>query len=358
VTAPRRVATDARRRAKHLARSAKPMADTIPISDAPVTARSAALALVSPATVLASLEESVHRAKAYAGEAKASNTRRAYEADQRTFRTWCEARGLSALPATPATVAVYLAALADQGRKVSTIERALSGIVAAQRAHGVAWPKGHPQVREVLTGIRRRLGVAPARKAPVGDEELAALVNSLGEDVAGLRDRALLTLGWSGAFRRSELVALDVADIAFQREGLVVTLRRSKTDQEGKGTEKGIPFAGAPALCPVRALRAYLDTAGVADGAVFRAVVRGELGARLGGRAVARIVQRSARLAGLDPTRYAGHSLRAGFVTTAAKKGKSLDAIMRQTGHRSERVARGYIRHATIFDDNAATGLV
>jgi integrase len=212
-----------------------------------------------------------------------------------------------------------------------------------------------------MAGIRRRLAGAPvAKKAPAKDDELAALVGTLSADLAGLRDRALLTLGWFTACRRSELVALKHEDLEFAPEGLRVFVRRSKSDQEGHGLEKGVVYAGNHALCPVRALKAWLDASGITTGAVFRAIDRhGKMSEkRLSDRSVARIVQRAAERAGLDPKRYGGHSLRAGFVTTAAKKGKSLDAIMRQTGHRSVAVVRGYIRHATVFDDNPSSGLV
>jgi site-specific recombinase XerD len=318
------------------------------------------LATVTTVTQLATLAPLVDSANGYAAESKAANTRRGYEGDFARFAAWCSSKGLASLPANPGTVAVYLAALADEGRKVATLERALAGIVAAQRAGGVDWPKGHRVIRDTLAGIRRRLGVAPSKKAPVLGTDLAAMVAPLGTDLAGLRDRALLTLGWFGAFRRSELVALDVTDIERTREGVIVTVRRSKTDQEGEGSTKGIPYAGNPALCPVRALEAYLAAAAVTQGPIFRAVDRhGNLAAEgLNGRTVARIVQRAAELAGLDASRVSGHSLRAGFATTAAKAGRSLDSIMRQTGHRSERVARGYIRTATVFDGNAAAGLV
>ncbi len=171
--------------------------------------------------------------------------------------------------------------------------------------------------------------------------------------------RALLHMYWSAAFRRAELVSLDVGDVVRGDEGLVVTLRRSKCDQEGRGATKGIPFASLPAVCPVRALARWLEASGIAEGPLFRGIDRhGHLqGERLHPSSVARIVKRCAERAGLDPEKFAGHSLRAGFATTAAKRGKSLDAIMRQTLHRSERVARSYIRHAKLFDDNAAGGL-
>jgi site-specific recombinase XerD len=338
-------------RAKVLAPPAEVMADKDFFS-APSPAAPSAIVLRSP-------ELSAEEVEGLAAAACAPSTQRAYESDLRTFAAWCTDHGYPAAPAAPATLVRYVAHLEGLGRKASTIGRAIAAI---SKAHDVA---GHPSpardgvVRNALRGMRRRLGIAPAKKAPVGDAELAALVGTLGEDLAGLRNRAMLTLGWFGAFRRSELVALDVADIEPAPEGLRVILRRSKTDQEGEGTIKGIPYASAPALCPVRALRTWLDAGHLEAGPIFRGINRaGKLGARLRARAVARIVQRAAARAGLDPRRYAGHSLRSGFATTAARKGKSLDAIMRQTGHRSERVARGYIRHATVFDDNAAKGLV
>ena len=318
-----------------------------------------ALALTPPTPDLATLAPLVERAQAYAESAKASATVRAYERDWMRFEAWCTTTRARSLPARPATVGVYLAFLADSGKRASTIERALAAIAHAHRAHGEEWTKGARAIREVLGGIRRRLGVAPRKKAPIVDADLRALVGALPTGLIGVRDRALLTLAWSGAFRRSEVVALKVRDVTFSSEGVIVTLRRSKTDQEGHGTERGIPFASDPNVCPVRALRAWLDVGAIGDGSIFRAVSRGgRVGAALGDRAVARIVKRAAKRAGLDSDRFAGHSLRSGFATTAAMKGRSLDAIMRQTGHRSERVARGYIRHATLFVDNAASGLL
>lgn len=317
---------------------------------------STALVLPSPVD-LASL---VERAKEYAADARATSTRKAYGADFRVFEQWCTAQGLVAMPAAPAAVAVYLTHLAESGRKVATIERALTGIVHAHRSRGVDWPRAHPAIANVMAGIRRHVGTAPAQKAPVVDELLAEMLATLDEDLRGLRDRALLTLGWSGAFRRSELVALTVADIARSSEGLIVTVRRSKGDQEGRGAEKGIPYASRATLCAVRSLDAWLGAASITEGPLFRCINRhGRVHAEtLSDRSVARIVQRTAERAGLDPATVGGHSLRAGFATTAAKRGKSLDAIMRQTLHKSERVARSYIRHAKLFDDNAAVGLL
>lgn len=178
---------------------------------------------------------------------------------------------------------------------------------------------------------------------------------------AGARDRALLLLGFAGGFRRSELVALDTADLEETGDGLRVRLRRSKTDPEAHGREVGIPFGSHPGTCPVRAVRAWLSAIGAVTGPLFRPVDRhGAVGSgRLSDRGVARIVQRAARRAGLDPSRYAGHSLRAGLAIAAAHGGAPERAIMAQTGHRSLITVRRYMRSGSLFTQNAAayTGL-
>jgi integrase len=314
------------------------------------------LAIV-PAAPLNALQTLAESAAAYASDSTSKATRKAYRRDAGAFLAWAETRGLD--PSTPSTIGLYLASMADAGRKVSTIERALVSIGAGHRATGHEAPTAHPAVRLVMAGIRRRLGTAQAKKAAVRADQLGSMMRALPRDVSGTRDRALLLVGFFGALRRSELVALDVRDVRFVAEGAIVTVRRSKTDQEGKGLEKGLPTTSDESLCPVRALRAWLAASGITQGQLFRAVDRhGRISeTRLSDRSVARIVQRAADDAGIEAD-FAGHSLRAGFATTAAARGKSLDAIMKQTGHRSERVARGYIRHATLFTDNAASGLV
>jgi integrase len=306
------------------------------------------------------LVELVEHANNYAAAARSESTRRAYRSDWGAFERWCQPHGLAPLPALPETVALYLVHLADRGRKVATIGRALAALSQAHRFAGLPSPRGTARVGETMRGIRRRLGVAPEGKAPVLAPELKRMLSTLPDTLLGVRDRALLALGFAGGFRRSELVALDVADLAFTGNGLEVHLRRSKTDQEGQGRKVGVPFGSAPSHCPVRATRAWLDAAAIAEGAVFRAMRRhGQLtAARLVGRAVARVVQRTASAAGLDAKCLAGHSLRAGLVTSAALAGKSERAIMAQTGHRSATMVRRYIRDVSLFDDNAAAGLL
>jgi len=210
--------------------------------------------------------------------------------------------------------------------------------------------------RGVWAGIRRAKGTAQAGKAPALTADVRAMVATLPDTLLGVRDRALLLLGFAGAFRRSELVGLDVADLEAGRAGLVVALRRSKTDQEGAGRKLGVPYGAHPATCPVRAVQEWLDATGLTAGPLFRSVNRHEQlqPGRLSDKAVALVVKRTAAAAGLDPARYAGHSLRAGLATAAAMAGASERSIMAQTGHRSERMVRKYIRDGQLFRDNAA----
>ena len=193
-----------------------------------------------------------------------------------------------------------------------------------------------------------------SKKYALETDDVRAMVRHLGASPRDTRDRALLLVGWCGALRRGELVALDVEDVAFVPEGLEVTIRRSKTDQEAEGTTLGLPFASDPACCPVRALRAHLEGAGITTGAIFR----GERdGRRLSGKAAAARVKRLAAKVGYDPERIGGHSLRRGFITSAARAKVLERDIMRHSRHRSLTVFRGYIHDATIWDDNAAVGV-
>ena len=315
---------------------------------------SKALAIPSPVN-LASL---VERAKEYAADARASSTRKAYESDFRAFEQWCSAQGLVAMPAPPAAVAVYLTHLADSGRKVATIERALTGIVHAHRTRGVDWPRAHPAIANVMAGIRRRVGTAPAQKAPVVDELLAAMLATLDEDLRGLRDRALLTLGWSGAFRRSELVAIDHEHLRFDAAGVTIRIPRSKADQEGKGADVTLPRMRGDDTCPVGALELWLTRAKIRRGPVFRAITRhGTMEERLSPAGVRDILLRRAAQAKLTvhPTeRLSPHGLRAGFITEAYLAGAPDEQVAQHSRHADLSSMRGYRRRARITADNPA----
>jgi len=302
--------------------------------------------------------ELVASAREYAAAAKAERTRESYALAWRTFTRWCEAQGLPSLPASPTTVALYLTSRANQGRKVGTLSLELVAISQAHKSAGHASPRSSAEVQAVLKGIRRAKGVAQTKKAPVLVPELRKMAAGLPATTIGLRDRALLLMGFAGAFRRSELIALEVGDVVFTSDGLEVTLRRSKTDQEGAGQKVGIPFGSDPATCPVRSLRKWLDGVGLKEGRLFRSVNRhGHIGGSLTGHGVALIVKRAAEQAGLDAGNYSGHSLRAGLATAAAKAGKQERIIAKQTRHKSIAVLRGYIRDAELFTENAASGI-
>jgi len=298
----------------------------------------------------------IAQAEGYFRAAQAANTRRAYAADWRHFTEWCRQTGQASLPATGETVVLYLSALAEFA-KVSTLTRRVSAISQAHQAAGFPSPTEHLAVRKVMSGIRRQKGTAQHGKRAVITEDLRSMVETLGTTrFLDIRDRALLLVGFAGAFRRSELVSLDVEDLAFGREGLVVAVRRSKTDQEGQGRQVGIPFGSTPATCPVRALEAWLAILGSDEGPVFRRINRhGQIAARrLTPQSVALVVKRSAAAAGMDASEVAGHSLRAGLATAAAAAGVPERAIMAQTGHRSVATLRRYIRGGSLFLENAA----
>jgi len=305
---------------------------------------------------LAQLADPAERAHAYAGRSKSEATIRAYAAGWRDFLSFCEQRGASPLPASDQMVAAYLADLADRGAKAATIARRLVVISQAHKAADLPSPTTSSLVSRTHAGIRRTLGTAQNGKAPALVDDRKRMLDKLPNTRVGLRDRALLLLGFAGAFRRSELVSLDLADLEFTRAGLIVTLRRSKTDQEGNSRRLGIPYGSGEQTCPVRSLQAWLESARIVDGPVFRSLDRFHRvqPGRLSDKAVALVVKRRAKAVGLDPARYAGHSLRAGLATSAAAAGASERVIMSQTGHRSADMVRRYIREGSLFQSNPA----
>jgi integrase len=320
---------------------------------------SRALVPTSPAPLVLGLAARVDRANEFAKQSRARSTRTGYAAAYARFESWCARDGFCALPAKPEVVALYLSDLAHLPRRVSTVLFALTAIAHAHRERGAPWQRHHPAVLTVMEGIRRELGVASEQKAPIVDHELVRMLEVCGDGLRAARDRALLAVGWWGAFRRAELVALRVPDLRRSAEGYRVLVARSKTDQRGQGRFKALPLAANVDACPVRLVDAWIASAGITEGAIFRGIdAGGAISAEaLSGRSVALIVQRVAARAGLDAEKLAGHSLRAGFATTAALQGQTLDAIMKQTHHKDERVARGYLRDVEAFRGNAAMGM-
>jgi site-specific recombinase XerD len=307
---------------------------------------------------VADLAEIAADARDYLAASRAENTTRVYRTGWKQFTAWCDEHGVRALPAGADTVACYVADLAKTA-KPATIDLRLAAISAAHRAAGHDTPTKQEAVRLVRRGVRRTLGTAQRQVRPVTVPELRTMLEGLGTDPAGCRDRALLVLGFAGALRRSELVGLDVGDVIEGTDGLTLHLRRSKTDQEGAGRTLGIPFGSNPATCPVRAWRAWLEVSGITEGAAFRALDRhGRLGpTRLSGQAVALVLKRHAARVGLDPSEVAGHSLRAGLATSAAAVGVPERVIANQTGHKGTAMLRRYVREGSLFRENAASAV-
>lgn len=311
--------------------------------------------LADDATAVETFTRIGRAASEFLTNAKAANTRKAYAADWDDFLHWCRRFRRTPLPALPETVACYLADCAAR-LKPSTLQRRLATISEAHKTAGHESPTRSAKVRLVWAGIRRQLGAAQDHRKPVLTPHLRAMLDALPDSLVGVRDRALLLLGFAGAMRRSELVGLDVADLAHTDDGLVVLVRKSKTDPTGVGRKIGIPFGTCPETCPVKAVTAWLDESKIDDGPLFRRVDRYGFvsDTRLCDRTVAEVVKRSLAAAGKSARRFSGHSLRAGLITQAAMNGVSERAIADQSGHKSLLVLRRYIRDGSLFRENAA----
>jgi integrase len=296
------------------------------------------------------------RAKEFASLGMAENTQRAYRSDWDHFVSWCDKHERSALPADDSTVILYITDMSEK-LKISTIERRMVSINKAHRVAGKPEPGRSEKVFQVWRGMKRAKGKARKGVRPLLLEHLIEICESLGSRLIEVRDRAILLLGFTAALRRSELVALDLDDLNFTTDGLIVTIRRSKTDQEGEGRAVGVPYGKNPNTCPVLAVETWIRRAYLENGPLFRAVDKysGLSDTRLNDRTVAHVVKRLMKLIGIDPTNYSGHSLRSGLATSAAQAGVSERLIMNQTGHRSLAVVRQYIRDGSLFRDNAVS---
>jgi integrase len=345
-------------------------------------ARRGALLVPAGADRVSDLAALAARAATYATQARGPGTRRAYRAAWRQFCEWCASLGREPLAGNPDTIAMYLVRRADDGRSVSTLRVGLAAIRAAHQLAGIPLDLRQPALTMVLEGITRSRGLRPKRQATPAVPDLLRplLATRPGADQPlGARDRAMLLLGFAAALRRSELVALTLADVtAVPGRGLLLTIGRSKTDQQGRGEPVAVAANPAdPAFCPQTALQAWLAhrhqaadlAAGVPDadnqvadrGArpLFCAVTKsGKItGTALSDKAVVRLVKQAATDAGFDATGFAGQSLRAGLATAAGNAGAGLPALMRQTRHRSTAVALGYLRPAELWTHNVS-GLV
>jgi len=304
-----------------------------------------------------SLEELIQKAKTFVAAAKAPATLKAYRNDWRDFKFWCREHQLPSLPSTPESVALYIADRAST-LAAGTIARRLTSITKAHQAAGLTASPAttrHFIVGETIKGIRRTIGTAQHGKDPLLAADIRRIVAARRGDLLGLRDATLVLVG----FRRSELAGIHICDLKFSTDGVVVTVRKSKTDQECAGREVGMPFGSSPDTCPVRALRQWLDKAAIREGPVFESVGRyGHVSRRgLHKDSIGKLLKRAAMRAGLKVEELGGHSRRAGCVTQAAMNGVREFVIMRQTGHKTIATLRRYIRSGEIFRENAAAGL-
>ncbi len=306
----------------------------------------------------------------YAKLARSANTQKAYQSDWKDFQFWCDTHQLSPLPADPNTIALYLSDRATNkwtnhnGKpysplKASTLQRRLTTIYQAHIISRHPLETRHPIITETWRGILNTIGAMQKQVKPITIDVLRLMLDSInGDSPIYVRDRAILLLGFSGAFRRSELVNLNISHLSCVREGYIVKLAKSKTDQTSLGREVGIPYGSNPMTCPVRAIQDWVLIANIQEGPLFRGVDRhGNIGSTpLSSRAISLIIKRNNHIKHQNDD-YSGHSLRAGFATSAAKAGISEYLIMRQTGHKKSDTIKKYIRLGTIWEDNAATKL-
>ncbi|WP_297018059.1 site-specific integrase [uncultured Dialister sp.] len=286
---------------------------------------------------------------------KSRNTIDAYESDWNDFCDWCRYHHVSSYPATPETVVNYINDLADYA-KAATIRRRISAISENYNASGdhVENPCKAWIVKEALIGLTRLKGSMQKGKTPLYWEEIEEIVSHMDSSLPSLRDKAVLLLGFMGAFRRSELSGLNVEDITKYPQGIVITIRHSKTDQASEGQQIGIPYISNRKMDCIHALQDWMNGAEITEGPLFRSFLKnGKVSARrLSDKSINLIVKKYAASIGLDPEFYGAHSLRHGFATYAALKGVEERLIMKQTRHRSVEMVRRYINEADLFTNN------
>ena len=294
---------------------------------------------------------------------KSNNTVRAYKSDFKDFGLFCAQNDFKSLPSEPKIVSLYLTYLSTKDVKMSTLKRRLVSIGVIHRLKGHYLDTKHPSIIENLMGIKRRKGSIQKRKKPILIRDLKVVINVIDEqkikDIKKLRDRSIILIGFSGGFRRNEIVSLDYEDLDFVEEGLKIQIRKSKTDQFGEGLVKALPYFDNSQYCPVISLKKWLDLSKITSGSVFRRFVKGSKLSenRLTDQTVALLIKEYLQLAGIDNKNYSGHSLRSGFATSAAESGAEERNIMAMTGHKSTEMVRRYIREANLFKNNALNKL-
>ena len=290
---------------------------------------------------------------------KASNTVRAYKSDFNDFSLFCIQNGFKQLPSEPKVVSLYLTHLSTKETKISTLKRRLVSIGVIHKLKGFYLDTKHPSIIENIMGIKRRKGSIQRGKKPLLINDLKKLINVIDnnedEEIKKLKDRTIILIGFSGGFRRNEIVSLDYDDLDFVPEGVKINLKRSKTDQFGEGALKGLPYFDNSKYCPVVSVQKYLEKSNISSGALFRRFNKGSILSknRLTDQTVAILIKKYLQLAGIDSKNYSGHSLRSGFATSAAESGAEERSIMAMTGHKSTEMVRRYIKEANLFKNNA-----
>ena len=290
---------------------------------------------------------------------KAINTVRAYKSDFNDFGLFCAQNGFKSLPSEPKIVALYLTYLSTKDAKMSTLKRRLVSIGVIHKLKGHYLDTKHPSIIENIMGIKRRKGSIQKGKKPLLISSLKTTIDAIDqqnkEKIKILRDRSIILIGFSGGFRRNEIVSLNYDDLDFVPEGLKIKIKRSKTDQFGEGAIKALPYFDNSQYCPVVSLKNWIDIARINSGALFRRFSKGSrlTEKRLTDQTVALLIKEYLQLAGIDNKNYSGHSLRSGFATSAAESGAEERSIMAMTGHKSSEMVRRYIKEANLFKNNA-----
>ena len=294
---------------------------------------------------------------------KANNTVRAYKSDFNDFGLFCAQNGFKTLPSEPKVISLYLTYLSTKEVKISTLKRRLVSIGVVHKLKGYYLDTKHPSIIENIMGIKRRKGSSQKGKKPLLINNLKKIINAIdaekNEEIKKLRDRSIILIGFSGGFRRNEIVSLDFDDLDFVQEGLKIRIKRSKTDQFGEGSLKGLPYFDNSQYCPVVSIRKWIEISKINSGALFRRFTKGSKLSdnRLSDQTVALIIKDYLKLAGIESRNYSGHSLRSGFATSAAESGAEERSIMAMTGHKSTEMVRRYIKEANLFKNNALNKL-
>jgi site-specific recombinase XerD len=290
---------------------------------------------------------------------KANNTVRAYKSDFNDFGLFCAQNGFKSLPSEPKIVSLYLTYLSTKDVKMSTLKRRLVSIGVIHKLKGHYLDTKHPSIIENIMGIKRRKGSIQKGKKPLLINNIKQIINVIdkekNEEIKKLRDRSIILIGFSGGFRRNEIVSLDYEDLDFVEKGLKIRLRKSKTDQFGQSSLKGLPYFDNAQYCPVVSIRKWIDISKINSGPLFRRFTKGSKLShkRLSDQTVALLIKDYLKITGIDSRNYSGHSLRSGFATSAAESGAEERSIMAMTGHKTTEMVRRYIKEANLFKNNA-----